>query len=524
MRSCMQFSGILGISKKSSKPVFWFKDFRLLLTGLGFVLSPLKFVKAYYEKAKLDHIATLGPDRLWGSYMAALRWTTAATDIVEEGYHLYPGGIYKIPTIDGWRVVVNGTGLVKDIMQASDEQLQVVTNEILQTRYTMHPELAPDPCYIDVIRTPLTRNIGARFADVHDAVRKVISENIPITDDWTEMYTYQTVLAIVFRAVNCLFAGLPLFWDPDWYDLNITFAIDVVVNSAIINLFPKFTHPVVGRIFTGRKSAMRRAIRHLQPIIQERLKMQEQIGQEWVDRPSDFIQWLIDTEQNAPLSQRTSVEDICIRVLAANFAAVHTTSFAFTCALYHLASHPELAEPLRKEVQMTVEREGWTKVSMVQMRLLDNFLKESERLNGVGATGLQRKVLQDFTFSNGITVPAGTMIGASTWGLQRDDEIYPKGDELNHYRFYEMPSREGERSKHQLVIPPSEWLTFGQGGHACPGRFFASAELKVMMAHILLNYDVKFPNDSKGFPRFKFSNIVGPNQTAKVLFRKRKVD
>ncbi|THU93438.1 cytochrome P450 [Dendrothele bispora CBS 962.96] len=521
MSSCM-------ISKKArnlfSGHISDIKDFRASIAALGFFLSPLKFVKAYYERAKLDHIATLGPDGLLNSYGAALRWVTNATDIVEEGYRLYPGEIFKVPTVDGWQVVVNGTRLIEDIKQASDEQLLDATNETLQTRYTMHPELVPNPYHIDVIRTSLTRSIGARFADMHDEVQKVISKKIPVTDDWTEIDTFPTVLGIVFRAVDYFFVGLPLCRDRDWCDLNITFMIEVFINSTIINLFPKFTHPVVGRIFTGRKSAMRRAIKHLQPIIQERLKMQEQFGKEWVDKPNDFIQWLIDAQQNAPLSQRTSMEVICIRVLAANFAAMHTTS-AFIHALFHLASRPELAEPLRKEVQTTVEREGWTKDSMVQMRLLDSFLKESERLNGVGAIGLQRKVLRDFTFSNGITVPAGTMISASTWGLQRDDEIYPNSNEFNPYRFYEMRSHDGEGSKHQLATPNSEWLTFEQGRHACPGRLLASAELKVMMAHILLNYDVKFPNDSRRFPpSFEFSNVFWPNHTAKVLFRKRKMD
>jgi len=61
------------------------------------------------------------------------------------------------------------------------------------------------------------------------------------------------------------------------------------------------------------------------------------------------------------------------------------SSQTFTSALYQLAAHPEYAEPLRKEVESVIEKEGWTKIAMVQMRLLDSFLKESARLNGTNA-------------------------------------------------------------------------------------------------------------------------------------------
>lgn len=54
-----------------------------------------------------------------------------------------------------------------------------------------------------------------------------------------------------------------------------------------------------------------------------------------------------------------------------------------------------------------------------------------------------------------------------------------------------------------------------------PGRFFAANELKAMMAHLVLNYDVAFahegvrPTDSFGIM------AISPDPTAKVLFRKR---
>lgn len=54
-----------------------------------------------------------------------------------------------------------------------------------------------------------------------------------------------------------------------------------------------------------------------------------------------------------------------------------------------------------------------------------------------------------------------------------------------------------------------------------PGRFFAVNELKAMLAHILLNYDVKMADDG-GRPANVWIGLSSlPNTKAEVLFRKR---
>lgn len=34
---------------------------------------------------------------------------------------------------------------------------------------------------------------------------------------------------------------------------------------------------------------------------------------------------------------------------------------------------------------------------------------------------------------------------------------------------------------------------YRHGEHACPGRFFAANEIKVLMVYTLMSYDIKFP-------------------------------
>ncbi|KAF8964278.1 cytochrome P450 [Flammula alnicola] len=72
-----------------------------------------------------------------------------------------------------------------------------------------------------------------------------------------------------------------------------------------------------------------------------------------------------------------------------------------------------------------------------------------------------------------------------------------------------------------MVSLSYNYVTFGTGRHACPGRFFAVNELKAMLAHVLLTYDVKLPDDGPRPENVWFQVGCSPNSTAQVIFRKR---
>lgn len=57
-----------------------------------------------------------------------------------------------------------------------------------------------------------------------------------------------------------------------------------------------------------------------------------------------------------------------------------------------------------------------------------------------------------------------------------------------------------------------------------PGRFFAAHELKTMMAHLVLNYDVKFAKEGVRPDDRHAIMGISPDPDAMVLFRKRKTE
>jgi Cytochrome P450 len=52
--------------------------------------------------------------------------------------------------------------------------------------------------------------------------------------------------------------------------------------------------------------------------------------------------------------------------------------------LYRLLANPEYTEPLRKEIDAVIAEEGWTKAGMDKMHKIDSFLRETQRLDGLG--------------------------------------------------------------------------------------------------------------------------------------------
>jgi hypothetical protein len=65
-----------------------------------------------------------------------------------------------------------------------------------------------------------------------------------------------------------------------------------------------------------------------------------------------------------------------------------------------------------------------------------------------------------------------------------------------------------------LTVTLHTWIRYS------PGRFFASAEMKALLAHIVVTYDLKL-EEGKKVPRgFSFATARIPGN-ADVLFRKR---
>jgi cytochrome P450 len=194
--------------------------------------------------------------------------------------------------------------------------------------------------------------------------------------------------------------------------------------------------------------------------------------------------------------------------------------------LYDLAArHDEYLEPLREEIRTVIAENGGTITTraLQQMVKLDSFMKESTRFHPPGATTFNRKVLKGFTLSNGQYIPPGVNVEVASQAVYQDPALFPDSSTFDGFRFSKLrkDGTASDNARNQFVTTNEQSLMFGYGRHACPGRFFAANEIKMILARLLLDYDIQ----NEGGSKERYANIEIGRQSSpdprKVLLFKR---
>ena len=230
----------------------------------------------------------------------------------------------------------------------------------------------------------------------------------------------------------------------------------------------------------------------------------------------------------------------------------------FTQAIFNLATRPEYIEPFWHEAEEVLQLYGWNKIGMSELPKMDSFFKESIRLNGLGSSrsslifpwfhctylfiisttpivGFPWITLQDYTFSDGSSIPSGSYVSAAISATHIDKAYYKNAKMFDGYWHIGKSS-----GKHSMSITSLHYIAFGHGKHACshtnchfspcrrcwsmllihvqPGRFIVAYILKAMMTHLLVNYDIKMENQENGHrihgSAMPVSQIIAPSKSS----------
>ncbi|KAI0394225.1 putative cytochrome P450 [Xylariaceae sp. FL0594] len=386
--------------------------------------------------------------------------------------------------------------------------------EIFQVDYTfMDPTIPRVPVHESLLRTKLTPQIGALVAGMAEETAWALRAHWGDADggEWHEVCVFDTIRHIVGGVANRAFVGLPFCRDPDLVNSGMAFAVDIPLSSTVIKLVPKPLRPVLAPLITlpnrlhtwrFRKILVAEIDRRLREYETRQSNSSSEDGNnvsgEAGTEPNDFLQWSIQQAKamGDPYMWRSAT--LADRILVVNFAAIHTTSFTLTEALLDLvSSRSEHLEAIRDEVRSVLAAHDgqWSKRVLAQLDKLDSAIRESARFSSIVSAGLGRTVVaaDGLTTPSGVHLPRGTKVSVPAYHIMRQETVYAAAETFTPFRFADRRNSADTdyvgRARNALPTTSHDFLAFGYGKHSCPGRFFAAAELKLILANMLLMYD-----------------------------------
>ncbi|KAK4446672.1 cytochrome P450 [Podospora aff. communis PSN243] len=478
------------------------------IVAVAFFLVMLLY-KAVTSKYSLLHFASsLGPIRYLQRRYAAWRFLFDGPGLIQAAYEKAGTKPFEVLAPDARYVFVTSPEHVKEIDSAEDKlSLYYASRQILQPQYTMHhfgwfDRPLEGTGFVRALRVHLTNAIPKFLPGMKEMVKTRFAElqkRNPVIDGVTHTPLAKTIIKTVCQVEAHAIFGKELARNEEFLENAVTYIEQLALNAEIIRAFPEWMAPFVGR-FVGQFHGAQRFIFHsLMPIVAERCREREMALSrgEPIPKHDDCIQWLLDS---SPSKVQRTPRGVAHEVMAIWFAALHPISVTIIYALEDLCLHPEYLDPIREEIRTQYSSyEATTR----GLPLLDSFIKESARLSPVESQSCRRRAIAPFTLSDGTKLSPGDWACTPVTSMMQDAKWYPSPLEFSGFRFappelvaslgdQELNVAPRQEKPSKLVKGDSTFYMWGaEGKQGCPGRYYAVALAKVVISHLVEEYDIE---------------------------------
>lgn len=442
-------------------------------------------------------------------------------EIIDKGLEEVKGA-FQVQTDLGPKIVLPNS--FADELRNNEQLLfsEAIEEELMATFSGLTPIslVTLDHVFQDLTRVNLTRSLDAVTPELNEETRVSLQKLLGDNKEWQETSIRTFFNGLIVRLSTRVFFGKELCQNQEYLDHVVSWGNLVLMVNITLRRWPLFLRGIVHRFhpFSRQLRNERNATsRIVAPIIKERLEQKQQ-GKVSA-KVSDMVGWMEEIAQ-----KKKAKIDLVDGQLFMAFVAVETTSTTVAYLMLDLLDHPDAIPRLRNEIITILRGNGWKKTSLQQMKLLDSAMKESQRLHPLNMINMQRKVTKNVTLSDGTFLPKGAHTFVR-WESRCSGETYPNPDKFVVDRFLEKreSGEAGASSKWQYVTTSPDHMGFGHGRQACPGRFFASNEIKVAMVHLLLKYDWAHADDGR-WPDQMVSNIPIMSFEQRISFRRRELE
>ncbi|OJD34743.1 cytochrome p450 [Diplodia corticola] len=445
----------------------------------------------------------------WTNKPAQQRWYTQSKQLLRQGLDKFSGP-FQLFNPSGAILVIppKYADEIRNDERLSFNAFMEKTFFVGYSEFSAFHAVTQGEIMQETVRTKLTQALGHITADLSKEMALICADLLPATaasssDDgqkWSKTTFAALATEIAARMSAKVFLGEPLCRNRALVDISIAFTHDAFKAKMALDRVPAPLRPLA-RYWLPEMARVRAIQKTMGQLIEPELRArrarraQLEAAGEPAPKPADSLEWMDAVARGRPW-------DFAAAQLLLNFNAIHTTSLTLTHLMFDLVAHPACVEQLRREIADVLrEDQGWKKTSLYKMKLLDSCMKESQRINVQSPLFMNRVALAPVTLSDGTTIPAGATTAVPTLHMQSAERWGPTAGAFDGARFLRLRAQPGCENRHQFVTTSAEHLGFGHGRHACPGRFFASNEIKVAVAHLLLKYDWRFEGGRADRPR-----------------------
>ncbi|OJD34129.1 ent-kaurene oxidase [Diplodia corticola] len=428
------------------------------------------------------------------------RFVMDAKKIYLEGYKKFKDGVYQITTVRRSKTIVIAPKFLDELRKLPDDVVcnQCAADETLESKYTNLN--THEPLHGHVMKTLLTpnlRRLNPRIAETI-TITTAIHLRLPAsTTTWSPLNATTPLLHIVAAATGAIGVGTPLCLDQTYLDASVQYASSVMRAMAAASRVPWWARWLVApwlRECREVRVRERDVGALVGGLVRERRMKEGKKG----DGEGDMLGWFVESGARFGVDEEWKVVRAYLGFV---FAAVHSTTVVVVNVLFNLAAMPDFTTELREEITTVLARHDgvMTFQALQEMTKLDSFMKETLRLYPLQFANFQRKVLKPFALSTGPVIPAHTVIEVPSMAVSLDPARFPDPTRFDPLRFHRLRTAPAaDPSKHQFATVAEDSTNFGWGRHACPGRFFAANEIKMVVAAVVRGWDVKMPEAGEG--------------------------
>ncbi|KAB8273770.1 cytochrome P450 [Aspergillus minisclerotigenes] len=502
----------------------------LLSTAFAFQASIGTVLLILAYPLVLDLYYTFGLSRLprynrrrWyelGYGPAKARYHAAAPILIREGLEKH-GGPFYIFSDSQFRLVLP-TRYAHMIRNEDRLSLAAFFNEEFHAHisgFEPFKELNADNGIVrDVINYKLSRSLPQLVDPISQEATIALRRYWANDPEWREVPLKRSVDGIIAQVMSRAFLMDDLCQDQRWLDIVVEYTEQIFLVARILRRWPKALRALAASFLTeSRKLRMllEEARALLDPVIAKMTPSPD--ATTTPEKPTSnnlgTFRWFHECAKGRPY-------DAAAMQLSFAFVAIDTTSDTMGNLLSDIAERPGLQDAMREEILATFGSKGMSKPALQKLLLMDSVMKESQRLRPGGLVAMQRIAKDKVVLPDGTKIPRGTSIMVAAHQTL-DASIEPQDTRFDGYRFMQRNENATRNLSTQFVSTSPNYLGFGHGKQACPGRFFAAMEIKVTLCHMLLNYDMKLAKDRNEQVLVKGHNFTTcPRAT--IVIRKRR--